>query len=67
MVNCKMSTSQIIAQDPISSIFNHELSDSQRLLFVYGFVFLGLVLGLQFSQILEPKPARWTRLTKDTR
>lgn len=46
--------------------FDSQLTPSQRLWGIYGFVALGLVVALQLSQTQAEAPHRWTKLTKDT-
>jgi hypothetical protein len=49
------------------SLFSHELTIPERLPFLYAFVALGLVIAVQFSQLLEKEPIRWTKLTPESR
>lgn len=43
-----------------------QLTPSQRLWGIYGFVVLGLVIALQVAQTQAEEPLTWTNLTKDT-
>jgi len=51
----------------LQSLFSHELTIPERLMFLYAFIALGLVIALHISQLPEQDPIRWTKLTKESR
>ncbi|SPO05468.1 uncharacterized protein DNG_08155 [Cephalotrichum gorgonifer] len=51
----------------VEAFFLHELSPAQRINFVYPFLILGLVICAQISQLPEKPPARWARITKESK
>lgn len=44
-----------------------QLSPLQRILILWAFVAIGLVIAVQVSQAHEERPLRWTKLTGETR
>ena len=51
----------------VDAFFRHELPVHQRVPFLLAFVGLGLVICAQVSQLPEKPPARWARLTDESR
>lgn len=51
----------------VEAFFRHELDGTQRMFFVFVFVAVGLVISAQVSQLPEKPPARWARLTDESR
>jgi hypothetical protein len=51
----------------MDALFSVELSPFQRMLIIWVFIAVGLVIAVQVSQAYEQRPPAWTRLTKDSR
>lgn len=51
----------------VEAFFRHELDVTQRIYFVCAFVAVGLVVSAQVAQLPEKPPARWARLTDESR
>lgn len=51
----------------LDAFFRHELLPQQRIPFVILFVLVGLVISAQVAQLPEKPPARWARLTDESR
>ena len=51
----------------VEAFFRHELPVPQRIIFLCLFVVLGLVVAAQVSQLPEKQPAKWARLTDESR
>ena len=51
----------------VGGIFDRELTPSERLLPIWGFVIIGLIVALQASQTQAENRLQWTRLTAENR
>jgi hypothetical protein len=53
--------------EPLLELFGVRLTLFQRIMILWAFVLVGLVIAVQISQTAEKQPLVWTRLTSETK